>query len=189
MGCETSKAYRRRVRDGYFERILAGHGIDIGCGDDPITADCVHWDREQGDASTLPGIPPTSFDWVYSSHCLEHLHDPAAALRRWIEVVRPGGHLVVTVPEEDLYEQGVWPSTFNSDHKWTFTMAKAHSWSPRSINVIDLVREHAPTCACLKIELLDNGYRYNLPRFDQTRTPCGEAGIEIVLRKLLPDPN
>jgi hypothetical protein len=35
----------------------------------------------------------------------------------------------------------------------------------------------------LKIELLDSTFRYDLPRFDQTLTPIGECGIEVVLRK------
>jgi hypothetical protein len=45
------------------------------------------------------------------------MHDPEAALRQWWALVRPGGYLVVVVPHEDLYEQGMWPSAFNSDHK------------------------------------------------------------------------
>ena len=58
MGQETSKARARRQREGYFERIFVGAGSDIGCGDDPVTADCVQWDRPQGDAQTLPGLDP-----------------------------------------------------------------------------------------------------------------------------------
>src|SRR5260221_7032838 len=40
-----------------------------------------------------------------------------------------------------LYEQGVFPSRFNGDHKSTFTISKASSWSPVSVNVLDLVTE------------------------------------------------
>jgi len=52
-----------------------------------------------------------SFDFLHSSHCLEHVREPATALRNWIRVVRKFGHIVVMVPDEDMYEQGVWPST------------------------------------------------------------------------------
>ena len=34
-----------------------------------------------------------------------------------------------------------------------------------------------------KLEVLDQTYRYDLPRFDQTLTPVGECGIEIIIRK------
>ena len=49
MGRETSKAQARRQAEGYFETVFIGQGIDIGCGDDPVTPDCLHWD--------LPGVP------------------------------------------------------------------------------------------------------------------------------------
>src|SRR3546814_12230808 len=61
-------------------------------------------------------------------------------LRNWFRILKPGGHLIVTVPDEDLYEQGIFPSAYNPDHKWTFTIWKAASWSPKSRNLIDLVR-------------------------------------------------
>lgn len=182
MGCETSKAYRRRVRDGYFERILVGKGIDIGCGDDPITPDCRHWDRAQGDASLLAGIPSASFDWVYSSHCLEDLPDPGRALARWWEVLRPGGALLVVVPDEDLYEQGQWPSRFNAGHRWTFTIHKSGSWSPVSLNLNDLIAE-LPNHQVLWVKLCDDGYDYSGGVWDRTHGPA-EAAIEACVRKL-----
>lgn len=37
-----------------------------------------------------------------------------------------------------------------------------------------------------KIELLNAGYRYKLPRFDQTLTPIGECAIELIIRKRTP---
>src|SRR5690606_28364016 len=112
------------------------------------------WDLEDGDAQFLHGVADDSFDFVHSSHCLEHLEDPVQGLSNWMRVLRPGGHLVVTVPDEDLYEQGRFPSTFNRDHKWSFTVWKARSWSPRSLNVIDLVRGLGAAADLVKLELL-----------------------------------
>jgi SAM-dependent methyltransferase len=119
-------------------RILTGRILDIGAGDDPVTADAVVFDLPQGDANLITAFAPESFDCVYSSHCLEHMHDPAATLANWWSLVRPGGHLFLIVPDEDLYEQGLFPSRFNNDHKSTFTLGKKRSWSPRSYNVFDL---------------------------------------------------
>ena len=98
--------------------------------------------------------------------------------------MKPGGFLIVTVPDEDLYEQGSFPpSDFNRDHKWSFTIAKARSWSDRSINVLELLSGLGPEADIEKLALLNSTYRYTLPRFDQTLTPLGESGIEFVVRK------
>lgn len=123
------------------------------------------------------------FDFVHSSHCLEHLVDPREGLRNWLRVVRDGGYLVITVPDEDLYEQGIFPSTFNRDYKWTFTIYKSQSWSDRSLNLLDMVRELGPDAEVVKNEQLSATYRFDLPRFDQTLTPVAECGIEVIIRK------
>lgn len=181
MGQETSKARARRLREGYFEKYLVGNGIDIGCGDDPITPYCLAWDREQGDAQTLPGVAPESFDWVYSSHCLEDLPDPRSALLRWWEVLRPGGHLLVVVPDEDLYEQGFFPSRFNPAHRWTFTIHKSASWSPVSLNLTELVAP-LPNHRTLWLRTCDAGYDYTGGVWDRTAGPV-EVHIEALLQK------
>ncbi len=193
---ECSKSIPRRMRDPRFGRCyFVGRGIDIGGRPDPLSLyvelfpllESVRvWDLEDGDALEMKGVPDDSLDFVHSSHCLEHLTDPAAALRRWLEIVKPGGHLVVTVPDEDLYEQGRFPSTWNRDHKWTFTVWKQASWSDRSVNVIDLLRSLDQTAAVERVELLSDSYRFELPRYDQTLTPVAECGIEFIVRKRTP---
>ncbi|MDQ2067257.1 methyltransferase domain-containing protein [Xinfangfangia sp. CPCC 101601] len=141
------------------------------------------WDLDDGDAQFMAGVTDDTFDFVFSSHCLEHLHDPLEGLTHWLRVTKPGGYVIFALPEEDLYEQGTFPSTFNRDHKNTFTIAKARSWSDRSINILDMLRALPVTAAVEKVELLDETYRYDLPRYDQTMTPVGESGIEVVIRK------
>ncbi|MEP6630045.1 MAG: class I SAM-dependent methyltransferase [Lapillicoccus sp.] len=49
---------------------------------------------EEGDAADPPGDPGT-FDVVLTRHVLWALPDPAAALRRWAGLLRPGGRLVL----------------------------------------------------------------------------------------------
>ena len=142
---ECSKAVARRLHDARFAtRWFIGDGIDVGAGGDSLGNDreffpgmrtCRACDLPDGNAPLLEDVADDSLDSVQSSHCLEHLREPAVALDHWIRVLEPGGDLVVIVPDEDLHEQGVFPSTFNTDHKWTFTIAKFASWLPRSINV------------------------------------------------------
>lgn len=194
---ENSKALMRRLHDSRFvSRYFIGDGIDVGAGTDglgqyielfPLMRSCINWDIEDGDAQYLQSIDDDSLDFLHSSHCLEHLRDPAVALEHWLRVVKPGGHLVVMVPDEDLYEQGMFPSTFNSDHKHTFTICKQQSWSERSISLLPFLAGFAATAQLVRLELLDATFRYQLPRFDQTCTPVGESAIEFVLRKLPAD--
>ncbi len=137
---ETSKCSDRRDYEGFFDRFIQGNGIDIGCGRDKIDSTALGYDLESGDAQKMKGVDDDTFDYVYSSHCLEHMRDPLEALLNWWRILRPGGYLIVAVPDEDLYEQGIFPSAFNTDHKVTFTISKERSWSPVSINLFDLIQ-------------------------------------------------
>jgi SAM-dependent methyltransferase len=190
---ECSKSIMRRLREPNFvNRYFVGSGLDVGGGPDPLSLyrelfpkmrGVATFDREDGNAETLDGIEDASLDFVHASHTLEHMSDPASALAHWFRVVKPGGHLIVTVPDEDLYEQGQFPSTWNGDHKHTFTIWKSRSWSPQSLSLVTLATGLGPAAEIVLIQKLDDSYRYTLPRFDQTRTPIGECGIECVVRK------
>jgi SAM-dependent methyltransferase len=190
---ECSKAVMRRLHDPAFARFyFVGNGIDIGGAPDPLSLyvelfplmrSVRIWDMADGDAQFMAGVPDESLDFVHSSHCLEHVHDPHETLRNWMRILKPGGHLIVMIPDEDLYEQGTFPSTFNADHKCTLTILKSRSWSQRSVNVLDLLREVGPDADIQYLKLLNASYRYGLPRVDQTMTPIGESAIEFVIRK------
>jgi SAM-dependent methyltransferase len=179
----------------FIRRFFVGEGLDIGGAPDPLAlyrelfpgiAAVRTWDRDDGDAQFMEDVPDEAFDFVHSSHCLEHLHDPMEGLHNWLRIVRPNGHLIVTVPDEDLYEQGVFPSSFNQDHKWTFTVNKARSWSSCSLNLLDLLRDLGADADVVRLERLTSTYRFELPRYDQTLTPISESGIEFVIRKRTP---
>jgi SAM-dependent methyltransferase len=207
MGNECSKAVVRRLyHPSYVTKYFVGNGIDIGSGTDalgnsdglgqyrqqfPLMLSCRGWDIEDGDAQYLASIADESFDFVHSSHCLEHMHDPFVALSNWFRILKPYGHLVVTVPDEDLYEQGArvengrFYSDYNGDHKCTLTIYKppSSSWSPQSINVIDLMASLGSRAKPIKVELLDNTYQYDMIRHDQTGG-IAECAIEFVVRKV-----
>lgn len=120
--------------------VLDGKVIDIGAGTDTVMPNAIPFDVPHGNANDITDFAPGSFDCVYSSHCLEHMVDPAKTIHNWWSLVKPGGYLFVIVPDEDLYEQGVWPSRFSNEHTHTFTISKKQSWSPKSINLFDLCR-------------------------------------------------
>lgn len=189
---EQSKAARRRWYDGAFHsRYFVGKGLDIGAGPDglskmiglfPRIESVREWDLPDGDAQYLAGVADGTFDFVHSSHCLEHMVDCRVALAHWLRVLKPGGHLVVTIPEEDLYERGVWPSRFNPDHKWTFTANKRESWSPKSVNVVDLASELGEVGELERLLVLRDFFRPEIVG-DQTMLPNTECAIELVLRR------
>jgi hypothetical protein len=85
------------------------------------------------------------------------MRDPKNALVQWWQLVRPGGYSFFLVPDEDLYEQGVWPSRFNPDHKFTFTISKQNSWFPVSVNLLDLIKVLSRS-DLISIQLQDANY-------------------------------
>lgn len=195
---EMSKATKRRYNDPAFHLwYFAGEGMDIGGGDDPLgrwvhafarMKSCRTWDKQHGDAEELKGVASDSLDFVASSHCLEHLHQPREALRNWCRVVRPGGVAVVTVPDFQMYEGGKWPSRYNGDHKWAFSLSLYPSVArPKIINVLELLHEMQADGDGLfsveRIQLVRDFYSPALAHTDQTLLPNVESCIEFVLRK------
>lgn len=61
----------------------------------PDRAPGKQWLRE---AVALTGLVDDAYDFVLSSHCLEHVANPLRALREWRRVTRPGGHLLLILP-------------------------------------------------------------------------------------------
>lgn len=193
MSNECTKAATRRALDPAFtDLFFVGNGIDIGAGPDglsslghlfPRMGEVRLWDIPDGDAMLMAGVPDNTFDFVHSSHCLEHLVNPATALGHWLRIVKPGGFVVLTVPDEDLYEQGVWPSTFNPDHKQTFTTWKLRSWSERSVSLLALLPTLRPPVQVIKVEQLLARYDWTGERRDLTYLSEAECAIEVVLRK------
>ncbi len=195
MPWEQSKAAKRRFHSGGFHnRYFVGKGVDIGGKPDPLgqyagifplMGEVRVWDLQDGDAQIMAGVPDNYFDFVHSSHCLEHLHDPYEGFGNWIRILKPGGHIITTVPDEDLYEKGVFPSRFNPDHKWTMTIQKASSWSDKSVNIMELLQSFKNQIKVIKIELIEDFYRSHLKEnIDQTATPVAECSIEFIVRKL-----
>jgi len=53
------------------------------------------------EASDLSGIEDASYDFLLSSHCIEHMANPLKGLAEWIRVLKQDGLLVLVVPHKD----------------------------------------------------------------------------------------
>ena len=183
-GDECANSRPRREAEGFFDRYMANRTVlDIGCGNHTVVPHATGWDiaKGDGDATELKGVAEGSYGCVFASHILEHLPDPARALHRWWQVVEPNGYLIVAVPDEDLYEQGQWPSLWNSDHRTTWTLHKSASWSPVSRNILDMVRA-LNGHKVISARILDNGYDYDKMGTDQVGV---ERQVEVIVQKTL----
>ncbi len=175
----SNEASKVRVR---ISHLLKGKVLDIGCGQDKICETADGYDTAQGDAQNCDNLLRDSYDTIFSSHCLEHLDNPVGAVHRWWDLLKTFGFMIIYVPDEDLYEQGVWPSTMNSDHRRSFTPSKSRSWSEKSVNLLDIVK-NLPNHKLYSLRVVDTNYDYTKERQDQTGQGA-EAHVELILQKM-----
>jgi len=101
-----------------------GQGVDIGAGLWPLPgAMPVDIWRGPGAGRSIDDVPAGSLDFVFSSHCLEHVAEWETALTRWVSLVRPGGVVFLYLPHPDC---GLWrPGSpmVGDEHKWQPTPA------------------------------------------------------------------
>jgi SAM-dependent methyltransferase len=181
-GRETGKAYDRRFAEGFFDKYCQGRGIDIGCGNDPVTPIVERFDESigSGDAHDMIGPPRGEYDFVYSSHCLEHLGEPVRALKTWAALVKPGGYLIFTVPSRDHYEKKEEPpSRWNGGHV-NFFVEDRHL-KTNVLGVKQIVEEAVAELEIIYIRLCIDGFTIT----DPEQHSDGEFSFEVVLRKRL----
>lgn len=76
-----------------------GVGVDAGAGAWPLPG-AIPIDMKRGeDAMSLPS---GGLDYVFSSHCLEHLPNPVEAIEHWRGCIKPGGVLFLYLPHPDM---------------------------------------------------------------------------------------
>ena len=96
-----------------------GVGIDIGAGYWPYPgAIPVDLFRGPGYGKVVQDFNDNSLDYVFSSHCLEHIENWKPVLKSWIIKIKVGGILLLYLPHPDceIWHPG---SPFVGDgHKW-----------------------------------------------------------------------
>lgn len=129
-----------------------GRGLDLGCGADKtfphfIGVDDYTASHQFGvqmkpdvacNVAKLDVFGSASMDFVFSSHCLEHVQDYKSTLKEWWRVVKPGGHLCLYLPHKEFYPNVGQPGA-NPDHKHDFLPADIVD-AMREVGAWDLVR-------------------------------------------------
>lgn len=169
---------------------LRGRGIDLGAGTFKILPQAISLDNcfdnmELGGNFIQPDIKvdtaedlkilgSQSFDWVYSSHLLEHLVDPLAALKEWWRILKVGGKLVLYLPHEDLYPKVGTPGS-NQDHKHDLNEEKVTAWM-KEVGFWDMLRcekreqddEYSFLMVLQKRDAKKHSYSYQKPKPEKT---------------------
>lgn len=175
---ETSKAKKRREKEDFFRKYCAGKGLDIGFGGDPVTPNVEGFDFEHGDAQFLKGIEDELYDFVYSSHTLEHVFDVETTLKNWYRVLKPGGYLILLIPHRDLYEKKKnLPSIFNPTHQRFFLIEKDEF--PDTVGILPLLNRTLSNFEIIYCKECSEGHTITDPLIHSD----GEYSIEVVVRK------
>lgn len=110
----------------FAQEVCTGVGYDIGCmkkewsfpGSIPI-------DLSFDDDYHATNLPRIGVDYIFSSHCLEHLQDWVDVMDYWYEVLNPNGTLFLYLPD---YSQEYWRPWNNKKHKNIFTSQIIHDY-------------------------------------------------------------
>jgi SAM-dependent methyltransferase len=111
--CHNSE-FENNFVEMLIERYCTGNGLEIGPGKYPYGPRNrtkyldKHTSNKDGtpnpdivaDASNIP-ICNAQFDFLISSHCLEHVPNTLRTLKEWARVIRPGGVLFLVLPHGD----------------------------------------------------------------------------------------
>lgn len=131
-GAHRESIFRRYEMNEVIQ-YTKGIGVDIGCGLNKIHSSAIGIDKRmstsdfgypfgaqiRAEGDRLPWFDDNSLDYVFSSHCLEHIADPVSALKEWHRVLKHGGFLVLILPRKDRYPVVGTPGA-NQDHKRDF---------------------------------------------------------------------
>ena len=87
--------------------LLGDNGIDVGgptAGHVLKSANIIECDGVDkiADGAALP-YEDESFDYVFSSHTLEHISGTEHVLKEWLRVVKEGGYVIIVMPDKRFH--------------------------------------------------------------------------------------
>jgi hypothetical protein len=105
----------------FAKHVCHGDGFDVGCNrEEWAFPGSIPVDPELGDGYDAMNLPETPInpDYIFSSHCLEHVEDWYKVLEYWVDRLSFTGTLFLYLPD---YSQVYWRPWNNRKHKHCFT--------------------------------------------------------------------
>lgn len=98
----------------YVKQICTGTGYDIGCMKKEWSLEnSIPIDISFNNGFHALNLPQKNVDYIFSSHCLEHIHDWVRVLDYWTENLKNEGVLFLYLPD---YSQQYWRPWNNKKH-------------------------------------------------------------------------
>lgn len=137
-----------------------GNGIDIGSGGDPVVPWAIQvelsdktyarYNSNQSPRGPLQYRDDNAFvnlpfkdgtlDFVYSSHLLEDFFEWSPLLIEWKRVLKPGGFLVILIPDRTLWQEalrrGQPPNDAHRHEGSVNELRQFFEWTIKGMNVI-----------------------------------------------------
>lgn len=104
------------------QQYCIGKGIDIGADKWPFPGSIPVQNEKDQNAYKLDKFDDGSLDYVFSSHCLEHLDDWQSALKLWVRKLKPNGILFLYLPHESMSLWHPGSPWVGPGHKWIPTI-------------------------------------------------------------------
>lgn len=101
-----------------------GKGIDIGADEWPLENAIPIQENTHINAYKLNAFEDNSLDFIFSSHCLEHLEKWDEALSLWIKKIKKGGILFLYLPHKSMKLWNPGAPWVGNNHKWIPTYEK-----------------------------------------------------------------
>lgn len=98
----------------FAQKFCKGDGFDIGCNrQEWVYPGAQGIDLNFDDGFDAFNLPARQVDYIFSSHCLEHLPDWVGALDYWAEHLKEGGAMFLYLPH---FAQKYWRPWNNRKH-------------------------------------------------------------------------
>jgi len=113
-----SQGYAAQFAIPFAKHICKGEGYDIGCNREEWKLPGARGiDLCFNDGYHATNLPDKEVDFIFSSHCLEHLDNWVQVLEYWKTKLKSGGVLFLYLPH---YDQEYWRPWHNTKHKSIF---------------------------------------------------------------------
>lgn len=110
----------------YAKHFCKGQGYDIGCMKEEWSfPGAIPIDQSFEDNYNATNLPYNNMNYIFSSHCLEHVHSWACVLDYWYDNIKVGGVLFLYLPH---YDQEYWRPWNNRKHVNIFTPEIIKDW-------------------------------------------------------------